>query len=225
MKYPTRAATVTALTAVAVAIAAGTAGADPAQAPDADTVSVEVMPGVEFTGAASDNSSVLNTPIGSVTMRDGQVAVQDAAQRPLLGAPLDTAAGSPAESMTIPAAPIATGQGDLLADLHQAWHQAGPYTGLAAGIGGTAGAFAGMVVGCPIGAVTLGSMATVMSAAVLTVPAMIGGCLAGAGTTAAFGGMVGSVAVGVPVGIAVAVDKYNQIQAKRANGTDAPPQL
>ncbi|MQY25888.1 hypothetical protein [Nocardia aurantia] len=130
--------------------------------------------------------------------------------------PTSAAGVSPASIGDLAAPAPVAGSGDVLADLNMAWHAAGPYIGLAAGVGGTAGALVGAVVGCPIGAITLGSMATVMSAAVLTVPGVIGGCLAGAGTTAAFGGMAGSVMAGLPVGLAVTAQKFGEIQADHA---------
>ncbi|MGW5520468.1 hypothetical protein [Nocardia africana] len=59
-------------------------------------------------------------------------------------------------------------------------------------------------------------MVTVASAATLTVPGMLAGCIAGAGARAGAGGMIGAAAVGLPVGAAVTIQKYNQIQAERA---------
>ncbi|WP_067673877.1 hypothetical protein [Nocardia miyunensis] len=209
--------------AVAICVASGTAHADTA-APqqDTDAVGVQVAPGVQFTGASSDNSAQLVTPFGTVTTGGGRVAVSDNARRPILGTPLSTAANvaTPAATAIAPVAPVAGG--DPLADLGQAWHQAGPYTALGATVGGTAGGLAGLVIGCPLGAATLGSLATLASAATLTVPGMIGGCVAGAATTAATGGMLGAAAVGLPVGAVVTIQKYNQIQAQRAAASVAP---
>ncbi|MCX4090787.1 hypothetical protein [Nocardia sp. alder85J] len=216
MKHTTHAVAVTALAAVALAVADGAAHADQVQPTDPDKLTVQLAPGVSFTGAASDGSSVLTTPAGTVTTRDGQVAVQDATGIPMLGAPLETVASNTDITAAAAAPEPVAGTGDVLGNLTAAWHSAGAYTGLAAGVGGTAGALIGTVVGCPIGVITLGSMATVMSAAALTVPGMIGGCLAGAATTAAFGGMVGSVAVGLPVGLAVTARKFNEIQSGHA---------
>lgn len=223
MKRTTQAFAVTTLAAVAVAIGGGAAHADaPGQAQPSDKVSVEIAPGVTFTGSTADGSSVLSTSAGSVTTRDGRIDVRDAAQRFVLGTPIESVAGNAdAATAVAPPAPIA-GSGDVLGDLNQAWRAAGAYTGLAAGVGGTAGALIGAAVGCPIGAITLGSMATVMSAAALTVPGMVGGCLAGAGTTAAFGGMVGSVAVGLPVGLAMTAQKYDEIRAGYAASAPQP---
>ncbi|WP_019927654.1 hypothetical protein [Nocardia sp. BMG111209] len=216
MKHITHTVAVTALAAVALTVAGGAAHADSTRSADPDKLTVQVAPGISFTGAASDGSSVLATPAGTVTTRDGQVAVQDATGAPILGAPLEAVANNTDITATTTAPEPIAGPGDPLADLNAAWHAAGAYTGLAAGVGGTAGALIGTVVGCPIGAITLGSMATVMSAAALTVPGLIGGCLAGAATTAAFGGMVGSVAVGLPVGLAVTAQKFNEIQSGHA---------
>ncbi len=217
MKYTTAGTTVTALTAVAVAFGAGSAHADTTPT-DPGKVGVQVAPGIQFTGATSDNSSMLTTPAGTVTMHGGQVSVQNAARQQVFGTPLQTVAGDPATPAAIPAAaPTApAASGNVLGDVHTAWQQAGAYTGLAAGIGGMAGGFAGAAVGCPIGAITLGSMVTVMSATALTVPGMIGGCMGGAAMGAAVGGMLGAGAVGIPVGVAVTVDKYNRMQAQRA---------
>lgn len=225
MKNTTQALTVATLAALAVAVTGGIGNADsavPQSLSGAGTVSVPIAPGVTFTGSPADNSSTLAGPSGSVTTRDGRVDVRDADRRSVLGTPIEPVAGGAEAAETTVASAPAPGAGDFLGDLTQAWHAAGPYTGLAAGVGGTAGALAGAVVGCPLGAITLGSMVTVMSASVLTVPGVVGGCLAGAGTGAAFGGMVGSVAVGLPVGLAVTAQKFEAIQAGHTSETARP---
>ncbi len=218
MKFTTAGSAVTALTAVAVALGAGAAHADTGASTDPDRVGVQVAPGVEFTGAASDGSSMLTTPVGTVTMQGGNLSIENAARQQVFGAPLRTVANDSAAPAPVtapaPASPVAGG--DVLGDVHTAWGEAGPYTGLAAGIGGMTGGFVGAAVGCPVGAVTLGSMVTVMSAAALTIPGVIGGCMAGAAMGAAVGGMLGAGAVGIPVGAAVTADKYNKLQARRA---------
>ncbi|MEV6336188.1 hypothetical protein AB0M12_15875 [Nocardia vinacea] len=227
MKHTTQALAVTALTAVALAIAGGAAHADSnvqdaAPPSSTDEVSVPVAPGVTFTGSTVDGSSVLVTSAGSVTTRAGQVDVRDADQRHVLGTPIESVAGNVQVAETAAAPVPVGGSGDVVGDLNLAWRAAGPYTGLATSVGATAGALIGAAVGCPLGAVTLGSLATVMSAAVLTVPGMVGGCLAGAATTAAFGSMIGTVAVGLPVGLAVTAQKFNEIQSGHAPAAPRP---
>lgn len=116
--------------------------------------------------------------------------------------------------LAVPAQVInAPADDDAFSGLNSAWKQASPYTALAAGLGGTAGAMIGMIIGCPLGAITLGSLVAVASIGVLTVPAMIGGCLAGAATTSAFLGLAGSVAAGGGVGLGIAIDKYSRTQS------------
>lgn len=211
--------------AVAASIASGAAHADTtASQQDPGTVSVEIAPGVQFTGASSDNSAQLTTPVGAVTTGGGQVAVSDNAHHPILGTPLDAAAtnvSTPAATPAIPIAPVAGS--NPLSDLGQAWHEAGAYTGLGAAVGGTAGALVGAAVGCPLGAATLGSLVTVASVSTLTVPGMVAGCLAGGAAASATGGMIGAAAVGLSVGAVVTIQKYNQMQAQRAADAAVDP--
>lgn len=151
-------------------------------------------------------------------MRGTELHAADTSGRPLLGNPAAATAdmaAAPIESSAV-AVQVAAPGGDFLADARAAWNAAGPHTGLAAGTGAAAGGLIGIAVGCPLGAVTGGALTTVVSGGVLTIPGAITGCVVGSVAVGGFGASVGSVAVGLPVGIAVATQKYNDIQAQRA---------
>lgn len=243
MKHTSRAVAVTALTAVALATAAGTASADQIQPTpdtsqqpaDSDRVSVEIVPGLQFIGALSDNSASLVTPIGSLVMQGGRIDLQDNASHTVFGTPLDTAAdpttqdavpaattdaATPArvdEARTVAVDAAAPAPANPLVDLNQAWNEARPYSNLAMGITTTAGSVIGAAIGCPLGVVTGGTLGTIVSAGTLTIPVAIASCLAGAAIVGAFGMLLGTAA-SLPVAAAVTADKYNKIQAQRAAG-------
>ncbi|WP_157107059.1 hypothetical protein [Nocardia grenadensis] len=215
----------TAFTALTVTtLATATAGADPDRpaAPqpfDRHPVGVEALPGVHYTGYVPESRSGLVTPLGTLIMHGTELHVADTSGRPVLGDPAAAttdAEAAPSES-SVEAIPVAAPGEDFLADARAAWNAAGPHTGLAAGTGAAAGGLIGIAVGCPLGAVTGGALTTIVSGGVLTVPGAITGCVVGSVAVGGFGASVGSVAVGLPVGIAVATQKYNDIQAQRAD--------
>ncbi|MEV5650488.1 hypothetical protein AB0L57_19740 [Nocardia sp. NPDC052254] len=224
---------VTALTTLALAGVVSTAtnsAATPAARPSptggSDTVSVQVAPGAAFTGTPSTDTATLRTPAGALSVRDRRITVAGSSGSPLFGASEadqissgldrpDLDSRTERSSTTLVADVAAPADG--IADLAEAWRRAGPYTSLASGVGATAGALTGMAIGCPVGAVTGGTLMTVVSAGTLTLPAAAAGCLAGAGVSAAFGGMVGGLAAGLPVGIAVTMQKLGEIQSERAD--------
>lgn len=86
--------------------------------------------------------------------------------------------------------------------------------GLATGIGGLVGGVAGVVLGCPLGAVTGGLAVATTVIALPTEPLAVAlGCLVGAATIGSIGPIVGGAVVGIPVGIASAVQMYNTMHA------------
>lgn len=222
MKNTTRMVVTAAIAATAIAAAAGTASAAQApQVPDFNTISTDIAPGVHYTGNAADHSAVIATPWGTLSSAGAAFQVQDASGKTVLGAPV----GPIKAATTVPAAPIAASAKhvdapaphDPSADFNTALGVAGTQFGLATGIGGMVGGVAGVVVGCPIGAVTGGL--TVVPAAIPTLgaaelPGMALGCIVGAGTFGSIGAIVGGAAVGIPVGIASAVQAYNTLHAQ-----------
>ncbi|WP_433521375.1 hypothetical protein ACQPZ2_29080 [Nocardia pseudovaccinii] len=231
--------------AVSLAIAgsatfgAGAAGAAPggqvSSGSDPDVVSVELVPGVQYTGNVHDNTTAISTPFGTLTTIGGQLQVAGVdggtvfgepsmavapQSRTVIPAPATSSSLSdgPVEGDTIPgdspilgrvaasATPEAT---DPLADFEAALAVAGGNFGLAAGVGSMAGGLVGMAIGCPLGIVTGGALTSVT---VIGTPlGMIGGCLLGAGAVGGVGAMIGGAMVGIPVGIASAAQMYNTL--------------
>ncbi|MQY27600.1 hypothetical protein [Nocardia aurantia] len=239
MKVKTQGATLTALTAMAaVAIAAGTANADTvSQDPQQKSMTVDLAPGVQYTGNVAQNAAVLNTPLGSIAMRAGQIGIQDAAGNALYGAPVqaiaptDTgvAASAPAATpVAEPADAAAVAQqaqpvGDYNADLHTAIETANGQMGLAMGVGVLAGSVVGIIVGCPFGIATGGTLMALASLGTLTLPAAVAGCLVGATAVGGLGATVGGVLAAVPVGIATGVSTFNQLQSQHAAAPQTAP--
>ncbi|WP_019927602.1 hypothetical protein [Nocardia sp. BMG111209] len=241
MKVKTQGATLTALTAMAaVAIAAGTANADTvSQDPQQKSITVDLAPGVQYTGNVAQNAAVINTPIGSVAMRAGQIGIQDAAGNALYGAPVqaispaDTGVAAPAPAaasvaeVTDPAAaPVgrqAQPVGDFNSDLHTAIETANGQMGLAMGVGVLGGSIVGIIAGCPFGIATGGTLMALASLGTLTVPAIVASCLVGATAVGGLGATVGGVLAAVPVGIATGVSTFNQLQAQHGSAPQAAP--
>ncbi|MCX4090834.1 hypothetical protein [Nocardia sp. alder85J] len=244
MKVKTQGATLTALTAMAaMAIAAGTANADPVNPdPQQRTMTVDLAPGVQYTGNVAENAAVVRTPIGSIAMRAGQIGIQDAAGNALYGAPVqaigptspaDTgaaasapAAASVADSTEAAAAPVARQAqpvGDFNADLHAAVEAADGQMGLAMGLGVLGGSLIGIAVGCPIGIATGGTLMALASVGTLTLPALVAGCVVGATAVGGLGATVGGVVAALPVGIATGVATFNQLQAQHGTPAQTAP--
>ncbi|WP_433678274.1 hypothetical protein [Nocardia sp. CA-119907] len=202
-----------AIATAATAAASATAHADSTvtTAPDTDSLSAQIMPGVQYTSNLADGSVVIATPLGTLTTRGAQFQVQDAAGATLAGAPVDIAPRAvystepvgPATPTVESATPVADQpQMDPSDRFNQALGVAGGQFSLAAGVGSMIGGVTGLVVGCAAGAVTGGSLFTLVSLATLTVPAALTGCAAGGAMSAAIGVVVGGALVGIPVGIA-----------------------
>ncbi|WP_330255729.1 hypothetical protein OG874_14870 [Nocardia sp. NBC_00565] len=233
MKNNTRAIATTAMTAIAVAITAGTAAAapapeavasGPAQAANPDTLSVDILPGVRYISVLSDNSVVLDSPIGSLTTRGDQFQVKDADGATLAGSPFAVApeATHAAGSGPQQAAVLETEQAvrpveaplqdvDAQADFNGALGVVATQFGLAVGVGGMVGGVTGLALGCPIGAVTGGLVA--LPTGPIALPAAAFGCLIGASVLGGLGAVAGGAIVGIPVGIASAVQMYNTLHA------------
>lgn len=234
----TRAIAVTTLAAAALAATAGTAAADTHPTP-ADAVTVEILPGVQFTVSPSAGQGTYTTGLGSIAVENGTIRLEDAQ-----GRPVDTPFTAPAQNATAPEpiagiverpvadpiSPTAVGApipADPLADANAAWKAAGPYSGLAGAIGGMVGGVGGAAIGCPAGVLTGGTLMSIVSLSTLTIPGIISGCIVGAGLVGALGAGAGLLVTSVPVGVAVATQKYNEMQAQRAAGivptAPAPP--
>ncbi|MBY8856885.1 hypothetical protein K7711_10390 [Nocardia sp. CA2R105] len=236
----------TALAASAVAASGATANAAPAttnQSPASNAVTVQILPGVEYTGDPTTQSTRIVTPIGTVTSAGSQFAVQDAQGKSLWGntnaspAPAtstDRVATRPAwqaapsqartdsvaaavqpVSNVVPATPVdkpTAGPVDQQSDFEGALGMAATNFGLASGVGSTIGGVTGALIGCPLGVVTGGALTA--PTVVLTPLGAAVGCVVGIATVGGAGALVGGAALGIPVGIASAVQMYNTLHAK-----------
>jgi hypothetical protein len=203
------------MTAGAISLGTATAAAAPAKptTPASQPISVQVAPGVQYTGDGKTGATELVTPFGTVRTAPGQVAVVDNAGQtvfgnPSLKAPEATPAAAPSlktdaalAGATNAAAPKT--QDEKNADIQTAIGTVGTNFGLATGVGAMAGGVTGTVVGCVAGG-ALGIAAG---------PTALATCIIGASTLGAVGAVVGGAAVGAPVGIASGIQQYQQLQA------------
>ncbi|RJO75065.1 hypothetical protein D5S18_16915 [Nocardia panacis] len=216
------------LVIAAVGISSGTAYAEPAPTPAPGTsLQTDVLPGVHWNASVVDKSVVLKTDAGSLTTQGSQFQVLDGQGRLIAGMPLtylkdgqewpiaakidgntatltpstDPAQAHPAEMLKpVDAKPVGG------TDFNTALSNAGTEFGLATGIGTLVGTIIGGVLGCVAGAII---------GAPLVVPTFFAGpiglCLAGAATGIALGAAAGMILIGVPVGIAAAIQFYNAV--------------
>jgi hypothetical protein len=242
MKYIRIAASIASGTAV-VGLACGTAHASSDQADAAlpaepgTSLHTNLAPGVDYTGNAGDSSVFVSTPFGSLTTRGTEFQVLDQRGDVVAGQPLthgtDPAqwpmAARPHESTpaswaapqqntdadpggtSTTAAPAPNRQIDASADFNAALGQAAVQFGLATGVGTLAGGVVGMGLGCVGGALTGGFLA--IPTGPIAAPAAALGCIMGASLGAGIGGVTGAALLGIPVGVASAVQMYNSLHA------------
>lgn len=242
MKYTRIAASIASGTAV-VGLACGTAHASSEQpgavqpAEPGTSLHTTLAPGVDYSGNAGDGSVFVSTPFGSLTTRGtefqvldqqgdvvaGQPLTQgaDPAQWPMAARPQQSETASyPAPQQntdTDPGAAPATAtsapnrQIDASADFNAALGQAAVQFGLATGVGTLAGGVVGMGLGCVGGALTGGFLA--IPTGPIAAPAAALGCVMGASLGAGIGGVAGAALLGIPVGVASAVQMYNSLHA------------
>lgn len=223
-------AATSALVIAAVGITSATAYAEPAPAPTlpGTTIQTDILPGIHYTANVVDNSVVLKTDAGSLTTQGTQFQVLDGEGRLVAGMPLTylkdgmewpiaaqvegntatfTPSTNPAEAT--PATmlqPVAKEIGG--ADFNTALSTAATQFGLATAIGTLIGTIVGGGLGCVAGAII---------GAPLVVPTFFAGpiglCLAGAGVGITLGAAAGMILIGVPVGIASAIQFFSVINA------------
>ncbi|NKY89309.1 hypothetical protein [Nocardia veterana] len=218
--------------AVATTAHAAEPGAAPAGAPvtaDPFTLSTEIFPGVRYTSNAQDGSVSIQTGLGSLTTVGAQFQVKDSAGALVAGTALtappkaeqaaavtvDRPTPQQAAVQQAPAQQPATEQPVTSAqpiytqdEFNSALSVAATQFGLATGIGSLAGGLLGGVTGCALGA-TVGAV-LVPEFFLASGPA---GCLVGAGLGATIGPLIGAAVLGIPVGIASAVQMYNTLNA------------
>lgn len=198
-----------------------------------------LAPGIDYTGNTSDSSAFINTPFGSLTTRGSQFQVLDQQGVLVAGQPLTqqtdpsewpkaawplqsenatspqpTSDIGPSTLSSITDAPAALSPIrpiDADADFNAALGQAAIQFGLATGVGTLAGGVVGMGLGCVGGALTGGFVA--IPTGPIAAPAAALGCIMGASLGAGIGGVTGAALLGIPVGVASAVQMYNSLHA------------
>lgn len=236
MRFNSQGTALTALTAVALGLAAGTAHADPTPTADSappEQVSLTLAPGVRYQDSGTDGTALLTTPIGSVALRAGQFDLRDITGQTLAGTPIDTSAlAEPAAAPVVDASaattsaatPVSDDNGTAV-DLVVAIKTANAHMASALAVGGVAGSVIGAVVGCPFGVLTGGTLMTVATAGTMILPVMAATCLVGAVALGGLGATVGGLAVAIPVGLAAGTATFNHMQAERAAGRDPLQEL
>lgn len=238
MKLTTQSAVTTLLAAVVVT-AAGAAHADgPAAAPPPpDRMHTELAPGIAFDDNIGTSIAAVRTPLGTVAVQPGTFGVRDAAGNTMLGTPIDTPAatavgGEPdrhptssdiAGQANTAAEPAQPAPGNLMSDINQSVAAAAPHMGLGMAVGALGGSVIGIALGCPFGIATGGTLLSLASAGTMTIPAVAATCVVGAVAVGGLGTGLGGAAVAIPVGIAAGTQKFNQLQAQRAQGAATPP--
>lgn len=238
MKLTTQSATVTAFLAAAVVAATGAAHADGVSAvtPPPDRMHTELAPGVTFDDNIGAGVAAVRTPLGTVAVQPGTLGVRDAAGNTVLGTAIDVPAAAaegadpsrrPASSDIAGHANTAAGTaqaapGDLMSDINQSVAAAGPHMGLGMAVGALGGSLIGIALGCPFGIATGGTLLSLASAGTMTIPAVAASCVVGAVAVGGLGASLGGAAVAIPVGIAAGTQKFNQLQAQKAQAS-APP--
>ncbi|MFE2955524.1 hypothetical protein [Nocardia tengchongensis] len=97
-------------------------------------------------------------------------------------------------------------------DINDAYSAVGTQFGLAVAVGGLIGSMTGLVIGCLAGGIGAGTAGTFSAALAGTATGFAGGCLTGAAILGAMGGTIGSLAIGVPVGVVSGVNAYNTLR-------------
>ncbi|WP_227981119.1 hypothetical protein [Nocardia spumae] len=242
MKNARIATSVVAGTAMVV-LACGSAHAAPGAPTPTPPIEVDIAPGIHYRGSAADHSVVVDTPVGSLTTRGGDFQVLDHQGSLVAGTPItapdaaqpeDTAPSTDTAAVRAPRADITTSSMassqttqavdapvdepsqqahnvDASADFTGALGVAATQFGLATGVGTLAGGVIGMGVGCVAGALTGGFVA--IPTGPIAAPAAALGCVMGASVGAGLGGVTGAAVLGIPVGIASAVQMYNTLHA------------
>jgi hypothetical protein len=223
--------TTAALTLTAIGTAAGAASAAPPTPGSPNTTErTDVAPGIHYTAGIVDQSVMLRTDAGSLTTRSAQFQVLDEGGNLVTGFPLtyqrdgkdwpiavqidgNTAAltlstdpATAVASRTPMAHPV-----DAQTDFNNAIGVAANNMGLATAVGALGGTIVGGCVGGVAGAVVGAALMPP-----IFLPGAAGGCLAGAAAGIALGAATGTVLLGVPVGIASAIQFFNTINTPTA---------
>ncbi|MGW1737344.1 hypothetical protein ACWCPQ_00880 [Nocardia sp. NPDC001965] len=219
------AASLLAVAALGATSATAYAAPTPTAPDNGSTLQTDILPGIHYTASIVDSSVVLRTQGGSLTVQGSQFQVLDDQGRLVAGLPLtylkdgkewpiaaqvdgNTATFTPSTDPA-QARPAAMLQPVGAEDFDSALSMAATQFGLATGIGTLLGSLIGGALGCVAGAVI---------GAPLVVPTFfvgpIGLCITGAAAGVTLGVAAGVVLIGVPVGIAAALQFYDTVYVK-----------
>ncbi|WP_203236726.1 hypothetical protein [Nocardia panacis] len=193
-------------------------------------------PGIHYDAKVVDKTIVLTTDIGSLAAADGQFQVLDGQGRLAAALPLsyrlddkiwpiaakidgNTAVLTPSvdPATATPAQTPALQPVDAQADFDNALSAAANQFGLATGIGTLTGTIIGAALGCVAGAVVGAALMPP-----IFLPGAAGGCVAGAAAGIALGAAAGMIGLGLPVGIASAIQFFQRINTPPAAAAEAP---
>ncbi|MGV9823445.1 hypothetical protein [Nocardia xishanensis] len=227
----------TAIVAIAatttLALAGGTANANPANQGDNSVLTAPVARGINYTASVVDRSVVLSTDLGSLTVQGNQFQILDMAGNIIGGIPLTyqrdgkdwpiaakidgrtatlTPSTDPADARPTSTEPVlkdVDAASDALFNL--AATNAFMQLSLGVSLGTLIGTAIGAGIGCIAGGAAVGAAAAVPTIGLLAIPGFLGGCIVTAAATGPIGGMIGMVTVGVPAAIAAAIQFYNTV--------------
>ncbi|MFJ4656890.1 hypothetical protein ACIP5Y_36975 [Nocardia sp. NPDC088792] len=97
-------------------------------------------------------------------------------------------------------------------DINDAYSAVGTQFGLAVALGAVLGGATGLAIGCLAGGIGAGAAGTFSAALAGTATGFAGGCLTGAAILGSMGGTIGSLVLGVPVGIVSGINAYNTLR-------------
>lgn len=212
-------AATSALVIAALGVTAGTAYADPAPAPSANsTLQTDIAPGIHYNASLVDHSVVITTDAGSLAARDGQFQVVDATGKVVSALPLSYQR----DGLNFPIAAAIDGnkatltpstdraQATPIADVHyvdatanpnfnQALSNLGNEVAIGVAVGSLIGTAIGAGIGCIAGGIVSGMAGAAVTIGTLAVPAALGGCLVTGAALGAMGAVAGTIFIGGPV--------------------------
>ncbi|MCM6779045.1 hypothetical protein NDR87_36790 [Nocardia sp. CDC159] len=195
-----------------------------------------------YTAKVSGDSVILDIDSGTLSVANGQLQIRDPGGALVGGIPLGyeragmrwpvaasvdgrTARLTPSTdpAAAVPAPIPALTQVDLNPESDQfndALSHFSTQVGVGAALGGLIGTVVGAGIGCVLGGVVAGTTAAIPTIGLLAVPGFLGGCLITAAAAAAIGGVVGTIAIGVPVAIAAGILLFDTVEQPPAPATE-----
>ncbi|MFI5782264.1 hypothetical protein [Nocardia sp. NPDC051570] len=182
---------------------------------------------LHYSAGLSGDSVLLSIDAGSLVVADGQLQIRDPGNVVVGGIPLvyerngrrwpiaasvdgrtaritpsvDPAAAIPAPDPMLTQVDLNPGSDQF----NDALSHFSTEVGVATALGALIGTAIGAGLGCLLGGLAAGAVAAVPTIGVLAVPGFLGGCLVTAVAGGAIGGLIGTIAFGVPVAIAAAI--------------------